>query len=515
MSDPEQSLLDQEQKKLQTKEEEEEKEKEKEKQKNETQNEKETQKKDDDLETKEEEREKEKENKDNHEESDNQSDNESNDEDNNNNEEEGLIKPLKDNTNDSNQSHHADGDRCRVVQPHNEKGEVWRWVNIKDFFVLDQKMWFIMKKGVFSWIACIDLDSGLIDTEWKPLRIDEDLQSIAYRDHVIYFTDIRGGVRQIDLTSKERQKGGKLIAKYLFVHAPNEPTGKAHLWSFFIQFFGDKLLGVFEPPDHTTFLIDIYKQREGNHPPNVGSFWEKDYKSESGHPARINCLFVDDNRIWSGARDGSLAIWTENGQLVKIWNAHKGKRAVHCITTNKEFIFSGGSDKRIHKWTKDGEPVKRLHVGDHVYCIVFHPVSSIMFLGCGSGDVQVRDPIGRRLCILRSSKKYTVWDDDDDDEDDKARKKKEKAIEDQEKQKEKDKLKKRRKHVRSMQIIFRNNQYFLVVNQPNYTSLFVWDITGLESLPIAGAQDSVPIFTASTSPKKGPYIPEPMGCLIL
>eukprot|EP01101_Sappina_pedata_P003025 TRINITY_DN1323_c0_g1_i1.p1 TRINITY_DN1323_c0_g1~~TRINITY_DN1323_c0_g1_i1.p1 ORF type:complete len:453 (-),score=180.00 TRINITY_DN1323_c0_g1_i1:85-1422(-) len=360
-----------------------------------------------------------------------------------------------------------DRQRClRIIQPQNEKGAVWKNGFLKFYEIVGEDVWCIISRGSFYYVIVFNVKTGVLDKQRKPYQFEEMPVKLASYDGRIYFSDIRRGLRSIDVSAKGKIKASFVKeSKTTYIETTQFCFGK-----------DGTMYTTPEAADHKMFRVYAY-QRD----PDTKDIWAKKYQTEEVE-SRISCLQCDvgpNKRLWVGHKQGSIAIH-EGEDMIKLFDATKKKRGLICLATDGEFVFGGAHDKRVYKWSGEGEQIKRIFVKQRVQSVGGY--KGMWLVGLDDGDIQIRNTLGYLIGVLRTlKKKGNVWDEGGEnafggDEKDPKKKKPERGV------------------ARRIHISEDGKELFTL--QPRYRGLLAWDFADIENVPYTGSRETATIHKA-------------------
>ena len=130
-------------------------------------------------------------------------------------------------------------------------------------------------------------------------------------------------------------------------------------------------------------------------------YQEDPFLSESnkliGHSGDVSSVSLSptDDLLVSASGDGTIKLWTPEGQLIQTLEDHEGPVNGVTFTSNGEVIASGSDDGTIKLWTPEGQLIQTLE--DHegpVTSVDFNPVDGTLVSGGADGTIKLWDKNG-------------------------------------------------------------------------------------------------------------------------
>ena len=114
--------------------------------------------------------------------------------------------------------------------------------------------------------------------------------------------------------------------------------------------------------------------------------------SLTGHSGAVNCVALcpSGEMISSASDDGSVRIWTRDGEHKATLNGHTDEVFSVAFSPDGKTLASAGKDRTVRIWTNDGEHKRTLtgHLAQ-VNCVAFSPDGETLASGCHFGSIHL------------------------------------------------------------------------------------------------------------------------------
>ncbi|MFB2934495.1 AAA-like domain-containing protein [Aerosakkonemataceae cyanobacterium BLCC-F154] len=133
-------------------------------------------------------------------------------------------------------------------------------------------------------------------------------------------------------------------------------------------------------------------------------YWIKERNRLSGHEDSVLSVNFSPNNqiIASGGREGTVKLWTKNGQLIRTLRGHKNAVWGVVWSPNGELIVSTSEDKTAKIWRKDGKELHTLR-GHKLWVVnaAFSPDGKKIATASWDGTIKIWDLNGEELRSLK------------------------------------------------------------------------------------------------------------------
>lgn len=137
----------------------------------------------------------------------------------------------------------------------------------------------------------------------------------------------------------------------------------------------------------------------------------REWNRLKGHGGSVWSISVSPNGrfIASGGIDGTIKLWSIEGQELRTLKAHTGCVLYVCFSPDNKILASSGEDKLIKFWSLEGQELRILTGHQRsVWSIAFSPDGQTLASSSADNTVRLWHRSGKPLAIL-SGHRGTVW----------------------------------------------------------------------------------------------------------